>query len=133
MKKIDRTVKKETVYIALLTGIFSVFMQSVFLVIGKWDYTVLLGNLLGAFAAVANFFIMGLSVQSALNKEKKEIQNIMKISQMLRMLMLFAVAVIGYFVPVFNLIAVIIPFIFPRLAVTLRAASIKKETGSENG
>ena len=127
MKKIDPTVKKETVFVASVTLIFSLLMQSVFLIIGKWDYTVLLGNVLGGLAAVANFLIMGISVQSALDKEKKDVQNIMKVSQMLRMLMLFVVAVIGYLVPVFNLLPVVISFIFPRIAVAFRAVSIKKQ------
>ncbi len=127
MKKIDPTVKKETLFVALLTVVFSVLMQSVFLVIGKWDYTVLLGNLLGASAAVANFLIMGLTVQAALGKEQKDARNMMKLSQMLRMFMLFAVALIGYLVPVFRLVAVVVPFIFPRIAVALRAISIKKQ------
>ena len=127
MKKIDPTVKKETLFVAMLTVVFSVFMQAVFLVIGKWDYTVLLGNLLGASAAVANFLIMGLTVQAALGKEQKDAKNMMKLSQMLRMFMLFAVALIGYLVPVFKLVAVVVPFIFPRIAVALRAISIKKQ------
>lgn len=132
MKKIDPTVKKETLFVALLTFVFSVLLQSVFLVIGKWDYTVLLGNLLGACAAVANFLIMGLTVQAALGKEQKDAKNMMKLSQMLRMFMLFAVALIGYLVPVFKLVAVVVPFIFPRIAVALRAISIKKQGGGEN-
>lgn len=128
MKKIDPTVKKETLNIFLFTVVFSALMQSVYLVIDKWDYTVLLGNLLGGFAAVANFFIMGLTVQNALGKEEKDAKNLMKLSQSLRMLMLFAVALIGYLVPVFSLVAVVIPFIFPRIAVTLRALFIKKQS-----
>ena len=127
MKKIDPTVKKETLFVALLTFVFSALLQSVFLVIGKWDYTVLLGNLLGACAAVANFLIMGLTVPAALGKEQKDAKNMMKLSQMLRMFMLFAVALIGYLVPVFKLVAVVVPFIFPRIAVALRAISIKKQ------
>lgn len=127
MKKIDPTVKKETLFVALLTVVLSVLMQAVFLVIGKWDYTVLLGNLLGAAAAIANFLIMGLTVQAALGKEQKDAKNMMKLSQMLRMFMLFAVALIGYLVPVFKLVTVVVPFIFPRIAVALRAISIKKQ------
>lgn len=127
MRKIDLTVKKETIFIAVITLILSVFLQSVFLIAGRWDYTVLLGNILGALAAIFNFLLMGISIQSALNKEKKEIQNIMKVSQMLRMLMLFIVALIGYLVSAFNILAVIIPFIFPRIAVALRTVTIKKE------
>ncbi len=127
MKKIDATVLKETGYIAMVTLILSVLMQSVFLVVGKWDVTVLLGNLLGGVAAIGNFFLMGLTVQSALGLEVKDAKNRMKLSQMLRTLLLFGVAVVGYVVSVFNLLAVIIPYLFPRIAVALRAFSVKKQ------
>ncbi len=127
MKKIDATVLKETGYIAVVTLILSVLMQSVFLVVGKWDVTVLLGNLLGGVAAIGNFFLMGLTVQSALGLEVKEAKNRMKLSQMLRTLLLFGIAVVGYVVSVFNLLAVIIPYLFPRIAVALRAVSAKKQ------
>lgn len=127
MKKIDSTVLKETANVALVTLIFSVLMQSVFLIAGKWNYTVILGNLLGGAAAIGNFFLMGLTVQSALGLDAKDAKSRMKLSQMLRTLLLFAVAVIGYAVPVFNLLTVVIPYVFPRIAVALRALSLKKQ------
>lgn len=127
MKKLDPTVKKETLYIFLFTLVLSVLLQSVYLIIGRWNYTILLGNLLGAAAATANFLIMGITVQNALGKEEKDAKNMMKLSQMLRMLMLFVVAIIGHVAPCFSLVAVVIPFIFPRIAVTLRALFIKKQ------
>ncbi len=126
MKKIDSTVLKETAYIGAMVLIFSLALQSVFLIIGKWDYTVLLGNLLGFIAAVGNFFLMGLSVQASLNKEEKDAKNFMKFSQSLRLLLLFVIAVVGYLVPVFNILAVLIPFLFPRIAVALRPLFMKK-------
>lgn len=120
MKKIDPTILKETMYIAAFTLIFSLLMQSVFLVIGRWDYTVLLGNILGACAVIGNFLLMGITIQSALGKEEKEARNLMKLSQTLRMLMLFIVAMIGYAVPVFHVVAVVVPYVFPRIAIALR-------------
>ena len=45
-KKIDPTVLKETGYIAAWVLVFSALTQAIFLMIGKWDITVLLGNLL---------------------------------------------------------------------------------------
>ena len=125
--KIDKTVIKETKYIASFVIIFSVLMQAVFLIIGKWDYTVLTGNLLGFVAAVGNFFLMGLSVQSSLGKEEKDAKNLMKVSQSLRLLLIFVIALIGYLVPVFNTIAVLIPLLFPRIAVALRPVFIKNK------
>lgn len=127
MKKIDPVVLKETYFICLFTLILSVLMQAVYLIIGHWSVSVLLGNILGALAAALNFFLMGLTVQSALGMEQKDAQNKMKLSQRMRMLMLFAVALIGYLVPIFDIFAVIIPFIFPRIAVALRPMFMKKE------
>ena len=127
MKKIAPTVLKETGYIATMVFIFSLLLQSVFLIIGKWDYTVLTGNLLGFVAAVGNFFLMGLSVQSSLGKEEKDAKNLMKLSQSLRLLLIFVIALIGYLVPVFSTIAVLIPLLFPRIAVALRPLFMKKK------
>lgn len=132
MRKVDSTVVKETKYVALLTLVLSVLMQSVFLILGKWDYTILLSNLFGGFFAVLNFFLMGLTVQFALGKDVKDAQTRMKLSQTLRTLMMFVVAVVAYLVPVFNVIAVVIPFLFPRIAVTVRGLTIKKRNEVEN-
>ena len=101
-------------------------MQAVFLIIGKWTIAHLLGNILGALAAVLNFFLMGITVQNAVVKEEKEAKDLMKISQTLRLFMMLFFALIGYLVPVFNLLAVIIPYLFPRIAVMIRAFVVKE-------
>ena len=126
MKKIDPTVVKETAYITAFTIIFSMLMQAVFLIVQKWDYTVLLGNLLGIIAVVLNFLLMGITVQNAVLKEEKDAKNLMKLSQTGRLFMMFVFALIGYLVPVFNAIAVVIPFLFPRIAIMLRPFFMKK-------
>ena len=120
MRKLDPTVLKESLYILASTLILSLLMQSVFLLVGAWDYKVLLGNILGIAAAVGNFLLMGITVQSALEKEQKEAKSLMKLSQTLRLLLLFVVALVGYLAPIFSTVAVVIPFLFPRLAITVR-------------
>lgn len=120
MPQLDPTVKKETLYIACWVAILSVLMQAVFLVIGKWDYTVLLGTLWGGAAAIANFLLMGLTVQKAVLKDEKDAKNLIRTSQTLRMFGQVAIAVIGAAIPIFNIIAVVIPLLFPRIAVSLR-------------
>lgn len=129
MKKVDKTVMQETIFVFAFILIFSVLMEAVYLILGKWDLSILWGNLLGAFAAGGNFFLLGLTVQSALGKDEKEAKNRMKLSQMLRLLLLFFVALIGYLVPAIEIVAVVIPFIFPRIAVALRYFFIKKKEG----
>ncbi|MBR6675861.1 MAG: hypothetical protein IKL24_00840 [Clostridia bacterium] len=130
MKKIDPAVKKETLFILWMTVIISLLMEAVFLIIGKWDTTVLFGNLLGAAAAVLNFFIMGISVQSALGKEEKDAKNVIKLSQSLRFIMLVAVGAIGYLVTCCNVIATVLPFLFPRIAIAFRPL-FSRERGGE--
>lgn len=131
MKKIDKTVLKETAYIAVFSLIFSVLMQAVYFLIHQWNYAVILGNLMGYIAAVGNFFLMGLTIQGALGKEEKEAKNAIKLSQSLRMLMLCIFAGLGVLLDCFNTISVIVPFIFPRIAIALRPIYDKKH-GSDN-
>ena len=127
MERIDATVKRETLYIAFWVGLLSLILQAVFLVIGKWDISVLLGNLLGGLLAVLNFFLLGLTVQKAVKKEEKQAKNIMSISQTLRSVMQFSVAAVGVLLPIFNTWAVLIPLFFPRIAIMLRPLIFKNE------
>lgn len=131
MKKIDATVLRETRIITIWVIIFSAVMQAVFLIAGKWDITVLFGNLLGALAIVLNFFLMGITVQNAVQKEEKDAKSLMNSSQGLRTLMLFVFVVIGATLPVFNIWAVIIPLFFPRIAIAIRPLWDKQSSDGE--
>ena len=125
MKKIDKIVIRETLYITKVTIVLCILLQAVFLVIGKWNYTYLLGTLLGGAVAVSNFLLMGITVQKAVEKDEQDAKKLVKSSQSARFAMLVVVAVIGYVIPVFNIIALIIPYLFPRIAVALRPFIIK--------
>ena len=126
MTKLDPTVKQETGYIATWVIIFSAILQAVFLVIGKWNYTVLLGNLLSGATAIFNFLLMGITVQKAVLKEEKEAKTAIKASQALRTFLLFAVAAVGVLLPCFSTWTVIIPLLFPRIAIAVRPLFDKK-------
>ncbi len=125
MQKIDPTVIKETKYITVWVLILSALMQAVFLVISKWDYTVLLGNILSAAAAILNFLLMGITVQKALGMEEKEAKSLVKTSQIYRNLMVLVFAVIG--VVFFNVWASVIPLLFARIAIMFRPMFDKKQ------
>ena len=126
MKRLDPVIKRETLYIGAWVLILSGIMQAIFLVIGKWDYTVLLGNLLTGSASVLNFLLMALTVQKAVDKDEKDAKTAMKASQSLRNLMMFAIIAVGVLVPCFNIWTSIIPVFFPRISMLLRAISNKK-------
>lgn len=146
MKKIDPVILKETAFVALVSLAMSVFMQSIFLIVdywvpNAWDWLIIIGNLIGYIASVGNFFLMGLTVQKALGKEPKDAANFMKVSQMARILMLFLVALGAYLIDQFAfdtfnvgfIIAVIVPYTFPRIAVMLRPLASKiKNRGGKN-
>ena len=128
MNTIDPIVLKETKYILLWELILSILMQAVFLVIGEWDYTVLLGNILSASAAVLNFFLMGISIQKALEKDENDAKKTIKLSQSYRFLFLIVVLAVGVSIPCFNLWAVLIPILFPRIAIVFRPYFDRKES-----
>lgn len=124
-------VKKETLRVALGTFILSAVMNLVFLVIGFWDLKVLFGSLLGMFTAILNFFLMCLTVKRAVDDgdQAKAVKRI-KSSQILRLLMVFAIiAVAGIFRKTcFNIIAAVIPLIFPSIIIRIiKAVDAKKE------
>ena len=120
--KIDKVVIKETKYIATFGVILSVLMQAVFLIIGKWHYSVLLGNLWGAAISVLNFFVMGLYVQKAVSQEEKEARQTVRASQSLRMFGIFVLAIVGLiiFKQTLARVAIVVPLIFPRIAIMIR-------------
>lgn len=130
MKKTDPVVRKETIYITVWTVVMSLFIHSVYLILKRWDYTVLTGNILGIALAVLNFFLLGRTVQSALSKEGKDAQNAMKVSQMLRYLMVIvAIALAAVFKQHISVIAAVVPLIFPRIAIAFRPLFNKKDEG----
>lgn len=127
MKSISSAVRKETKYIAVCVVILSVIMQAVFLVLQRWDYRVLLGNVLSGIFAVVNFLMMGITIQNAIEKDKKAAKTQMRASQSIRTFMLFAVAAVGVCVPVFNTVTAIVPLFFPRIAIAFRPFFKNKE------
>ena len=91
--KANETVKKECIYIAYCCTILSVLMQAVFVVCKRWEYTVLLGNLLSLVASVLNFYFMGLTVQKAVEKDESDAKKLMKSSSSVRTAVLFVIIV----------------------------------------
>ena len=128
MRSVDQVVIKETQYMAAWVLILSAAMQAVFLVIGQWDYTVLLGNLLSAVAVVGNFFGMALGVQRALGKDEKDAKQAIRASMAIRLFAMFAVLAIGVLAPCFSVWTTVIPMFFPRLIIALRPLWDKRMT-----
>lgn len=125
--KVEKVVKQETLYIGVCGLIFSILMQAVFLIGHWWNWSVLWGNLLGFGISWLNFFLMALTVQIAVAHSAEDAKRIMRKSQSKRSLLLIVAMAVICMVDCFDLWAGLIPFLFPRIAVGLRAFGKKNE------
>ena len=66
MAKIDETVMRETRYVIKVIIILSVIMEAVFLIVGIWNYKVLIGNIFGGTIAAVNFLLMTEAITSSI-------------------------------------------------------------------
>jgi len=116
--KVQETVKKETMHIAVGTLLLTAVMLLVFFVLGRLDQPVVLGAVLGSGFAILNFFVLGLSVQKSVatgNATRGKLM--MTLSYSLRMLVMMGVVVLGLALPYFSWVTVVLPQLFPRLTI----------------
>lgn len=110
--------QRETGRIACGVLGFSAVMELVFVLIRRWDYTVLLGNLLGGGWAVLNFFLLGLTVQRMADEsDPKRAKLKQQGSYSGRMLLTLGIIILAIKAPVFSWPAAVIPLLFPRLTI----------------
>lgn len=127
--KLQKAVKQETVSVAAGTGIGCIGVIVLFLVLHlifpqsttKVDYRVVLGALCGGAVAVANFFLMAVTVQNVVNVENRDdALRMMRVSYRNRMLMRGIWIIVAIFAPCFNYAAGIIPLFIPSLVIKIR-------------
>lgn len=123
--KIDAAVKRETLGVAVWVAGGCVLLQIVFLLIGRWDYTVLTGAALGGATAVGNMLLVGLMIQKAVTQAEKQARNTVRLSQGLRLLMQGAILCLAAALPWFNIWAAAVPLLIPRIAVSFRARRVQ--------
>lgn len=114
--KLSPSIKKETGHIALGVLIGDAVMLAVFAILKRLDYTVILGAALGSAAAILNFLFMGLNLQKAMDDPDRAKLLVQK-SYTQRMLGMVVVMIIGFAVPCFHVVAVVIPFLLPSITI----------------
>lgn len=121
LENIQPAVKEETKRLAIATFSGVAVMYVVFFILHlvkpEWvpfDYTVILGGLVGGIIAVLNFFLMGLTVQKIVaTKEEDSAKSMMKASYTQRTLLQMLWVVLAIVLPVFQMVAGILPLFFP--------------------
>jgi hypothetical protein len=117
-------VLKETGIIALGQALCIAVMLGVFVLLGRFDSTVLLGGLFGGLLSVANFFILAVSVSIAsdnavaqdVNGGKAVVQRASTLRLLVTVVILFALGKSG----LCNIICLVLPLAFTRPILTLR-------------
>lgn len=130
----DNAIKKETLYLLYGMLILSALMEVVYIVIGKWNYFVLIGNIIGAGVSMLNFYLMALTVKRALTEDAGSAKKRMKMSQQIRNLMMFVIIVAAASLTAFNIIpeeavseyiiALVLPLLFNRIIIAIRARNV---------
>lgn len=133
MKKTDRIIFLETRYVAMWVLLLSLLCQGIFAALGVWDYTVLLGNLLGGGVAVLNFLLMAVTVRYAYAQEEERTRRIVRLSMLLRTVGLFCAVASGVLLPIFSTWTVILPLFFPRLSFFFRPLFDRRMRRGEDG
>ena len=143
--KPDRTVLRQTGRLAAGVAILIALRFAVYAVLGRFSPGVLGGGLFTAVLGVANFFVMGLTVQGitdrAAEKQRddeelaafsRQMENRMRLSRNLRMIALFALIVVGIRLLGFDALASILPLAFPTVVIrVLQIIDIRRSSVSE--
>ena len=125
----------DTVWLAIGEAIAAALISVVFLLIGKFNYSVVTGAVLGGAVTVINFFILSVGINRAINKFVEErgdkemdeeeadkyakehgmtVQNAMMKSYMLRMFLMIGALVLAGITGWFDIIATVIPLLMYR-------------------
>lgn len=126
-----KLVYKETAIVAAGQAIGVAVMFGVYALLGFFSIKVLLGGIVGAAAALANFFFMAVVVSLAADKAQQQDvtggQKLVKGAYPIRLLLLavilFACAKSGYF----DVVALVLPLVFVRPTLTIAEFFRKKE------
>ncbi len=118
-----KIVFKETAIILIGQVICVGVMLGVFALLSKFDRSVVLGGVAGGLLATLNFFFMAVCMDLAADKaEKQDVkggQALVRISYLVRIIVLFIVLFACVKSELFNLFALLIPLLFVRPTLTI--------------
>lgn len=131
--KIDPVVKKESIRMTIGILVCIAVTQVLFFIFGKYNFSVLLGSIYGGVLALLNFFLMGLTIQSAASMEDKDMaKKKIQASYGMRQFGLMFFIGLGMYISVkyeiFNWLSILIAMVYPRITIAfLTFADRKKE------
>ena len=125
-----KIVLRETAVVLIGQGICVGVMLAVFALFGAFDLSVLLGGIIGAVLAAANFFFMAitasLAADKAVDQDVQGGQKLMKASYPLRILVLAVILIALAKSGICNVLALALPLLFVRPTLTIAEFFRKK-------
>ena len=121
--KLQAASKKEVLRIAIGTAIGTALMVAVFFVLSlfhlvTFNMKVVLGAVVGALVAVANFTLLCLTIQKAAQTEdKKQMKARVQLSYNFRLILQAGWIVLAFLLPWFNVVAAALPLLFPTVVI----------------
>lgn len=118
---------RELLPLLLIAAALSAVMVGVFALIGRYDWTVLFGALLGTAASVINFLAMTLSLLRA-EKAESTAKATLRVRgiYIVRMAVLIAVLIIALRSKLFHPVATLLPLCFIRIAMFINEIFFQK-------
>ncbi len=107
-------------YYFVVAGVYMAVILVLFFALG-FNYRLILGAIWGNIICVANFYLLGKTAQVAVRKSPKAAQTYMNTMYCLRYLGIFAAMTLAALLPVFDLVAAVVPLLFPKIVITIRA------------
>ena len=130
MTESRKFVVKQTLIVLLGEAVGLVLMFAVYALLGKFGISVLLGGLIGAFLAGANFFFMAMIATLAADRaEQQDVaggQKLLKSSYPIRILVLAGILILCAKSGYFDVIALALPLAFVRPTLTIQEFFRKK-------
>ena len=138
----QKTLLRETGRVGLGVAALTAVMLLIYAAVGQFSLPALLGGVYTSLLAVANFFAMGLTVQSITDKvgeKQRTDEEIEQLTQQMnarlsatrraRQLALIGLVIVGIVVLKFEPLATILPIMFPGIAITIYQLLKKSITG----
>ena len=129
--KLDPVVKKETLILIIGESLLTALMLVVFLLLRRFYAAVLIGALVGAALAIGNFFAMCLMIQKAIASEEGDRAKMVRASHSTRLMVMALALVVCLAVFKLDVLATLIPLLFPTVIQFIRGFTIKNEDSTD--
>ena len=124
----DPVAAKQFKRVATIDSVLTVLENIVYLVMGKWNFTVFLGSLWGLFLACFFFYRICISVTQILDMEDKNMASRHAVSAQTQRLFITGFGIfIAFKLSFLDPIAAIIPLFFTRVAIVIINLIYKEE------